>query len=260
MTQGSQFSAPPHSSDQGKADVAKQHSHELAEHAQHEATGVAQDAKEEGRHLADTAKQEASQVADTAATQARKLMDQATSELNEHAGSQQQRLAGSIRTLADELGAMVRSSDQSGTATDLADQAAGKASQLADWLESHGPGDVVTEVRRFAARRPGAFLALAAGAGLLAGRLTRGLTADDSSSSAADQDFAGRGSLPAAKPGPTHPVGAVSRGQDYREQVVPGDAFDESLALGQDYPGTRDVGSGQAGATDRLPLDERGAR
>jgi hypothetical protein len=38
---------------------------------------------------------------------------------------------------------------------------------------------VLDEVRAFARRRPGAYLAIAAGAGLLTGRLARGLAASD---------------------------------------------------------------------------------
>ena len=37
------------------------------------------------------------------------------------------------------------------------------------------PGQVVDEMQSFARRRPAVFLVLAAGAGLVAGRLTRGL-------------------------------------------------------------------------------------
>lgn len=179
MTQGSQFQQPYGAADQSKADVAKTQGQQVAEHAKDEAASVGQDAKREGQHVAETVKSEASQLADTAGTHAKRLMDQAKTELGGHAGQQQQRLAGSIRGLADELQTMVRSNDQSGPANDLAAQAAGKANEMAQWLENREPGDLLDDVRRFAARKPGLFLALAAGAGLLAGRLTRGLTADD---------------------------------------------------------------------------------
>ncbi|TLM80215.1 hypothetical protein FDW83_19020, partial [Pseudarthrobacter sp. NamE2] len=58
---------------------------------------------------------------------------------------------------------------------------------VASWLENKQPGDLLNEVQRFARNRPGTFLLLAAGAGVLAGRLTRGLTAGatESQSSAA---------------------------------------------------------------------------
>jgi hypothetical protein len=71
-------------------------------------------------------------------------------------------------------------------ATDLARQAADKARQAAGWLGDRDPGSLLDEVRSFARKKPGTYLALALGAGVLAGRLTRGLTAptDDTTSSA----------------------------------------------------------------------------
>jgi len=56
---------------------------------------------------------------------------------------------------------------------------------------------VLEDVKSFARRRPGAFLALAAGAGLIAGRLTRGLAAASS-----DEDTQPPA---AALPGPAAP-------------------------------------------------------
>jgi hypothetical protein len=81
---------------------------------------------------------------------------------------------------------------QHGTASELARQGATKAHDVASWLEGREPGDVVEELKRFARQRPGTFLALAAVAGLVAGRLTRGVkdaaSGDDSSSSAPKLD------------------------------------------------------------------------
>ena len=72
---------------------------------------------------------------------------------------------------------MAQNSEQQGPATDLVKQAAERTSTVASWLEDREPGHVVDEVTRFARQRPGAFLAIAAGAGLLVGRLGRGLKA-----------------------------------------------------------------------------------
>ena len=67
--------------------------------------------------------------------------------------------------------------------TTLADQAADRVQSVAGWLEQRQPGEVLDEVRDFARRRPGTFLAAAAVVGLIGGRLTRGLTASSSTSS-----------------------------------------------------------------------------
>ena len=72
---------------------------------------------------------------------------------------------------------MARNSEQDGVATDLARQAADKARTAAGWLADRDPGSLLDEVRSFARRKPGTYLAIALGAGVLAGRLTRGLTA-----------------------------------------------------------------------------------
>ena len=71
-------------------------------------------------------------------------------------------------------------------ATDLAQQAGERTNAVASWLEEREPGHVVDEITRFARQRPGAFLAAAAGAGFLVGRLGRGLKAatDESDDSA----------------------------------------------------------------------------
>ena len=66
-------------------------------------------------------------------------------------------------------------SGQGGMAADVAQQAASRVRDAGQWLETREPGQVVNEVQSFARRRPAVFLALAAGAGLVAGRLTRGL-------------------------------------------------------------------------------------
>lgn len=144
--------------------------------AAEEARGVAGDAAAAGQQTADTAKDQAAQVADEAKVQARQVYDQAKQEFGEQMGSQHQRAASGLSALADELSSMVRGSDEQGMVTDLAQQASDRAREAARWLESRQPGDVLEEVKSFARRRPGTFLAAAAVVGLVGGRLTRGLT------------------------------------------------------------------------------------
>jgi len=63
---------------------------------------------------------------------------------------------------------------------ELARQASDRARQAASWLEARQPGDLIEELNRFGRRRPGMFLAGAAIAGVVAGRLTRGIAAASS--------------------------------------------------------------------------------
>jgi hypothetical protein len=160
---------------QGKAGAAKE-----------QAAAVGQGAAQAGQQVASTAKDEAQKVVAETGNQAKDLLHQARSELSEHAGTQQQRLAAGLRSLGDELESMANHSEESGTATNLAKQAASRSRAAAAWLESREPSHVMRDVQDFARQRPGMFFALAAGAGVVAGRLGRGIKdagSDDASSS-----------------------------------------------------------------------------
>ena len=148
-----------------KADAAKQ-----------QAGDIAQQAKGSAAQVADTAKTEAAGVASEVKTSAKDLLGQARSDLTEQAGAQQQKVAEGLRSVADELQTMARSG-QSGVAADLVGEAANRASSVATWLDGRDPGSLLEEVKGFARQRPVAFLAIAAGAGFLAGRLNKGLSA-----------------------------------------------------------------------------------
>ena len=135
------------------------------------AQAKAQQVAEQGKRVADVAKEEVGTVASAAGQQVRSLADQARSEVSGQLGSQQLRLAETVRTLGGDLESMAGAQEEPGMAADLARQAAGRVQDLAGWLENSEPGDVLEEVKRFARRKPGAFLAIAAGVGLLAGLL-----------------------------------------------------------------------------------------
>ena len=170
-----QGSADQGSADQGKAGAAKE-----------QAAAVGQSAADAGQQVASVAKDQAQNVVAEAGSQAKDLLTQARSELTQQAGAQQQRLAEGLRALGDELEAMTHHSEQSGMATDLAKQAATRSHDAASWLDSREPGHLLEELQSFARARPGAFLALAAGAGLVAGRLGRGVKDAGSDDTAGD--------------------------------------------------------------------------
>lgn len=154
--------------------------------AKEQAAAVTGTAAQAGQQVADVVKSEAGNVAQQANHEARNLLGQTREELSSQAGSQQQRAAGGLRSLHSELQDMASKSETDGPAAQLVRQVADRAGSAASWLENRDPGQIVTEVQRFARQRPGAFLAVAAVAGLLAGRLTRGLTADSSSGGSSD--------------------------------------------------------------------------
>jgi len=135
--------------------------------------------------VAQSAAGHAKEVAGEAQSQARNLVGEARDQLRSHAGDQQRSAVSNLRALGDELRSMAGGSEQNGMATDLVGQAADRSLGVADWLDDRQPGDLLEELRRFARRRPGAFLAGALVAGVVAGRLTRGAVAahtDDGSS------------------------------------------------------------------------------
>lgn len=149
--------------------------------AKDQAAQVKDTAVEAGKNVAATTKQEAANVVAEAQDQAKSMLHTVTSEVKEQAGTQQQRVAGSLHSLAKELGGMASSSSESGPLTDLAHQASRKGGEIANWLEHREPSDVLEEVKRFARRRPVTFLLLCGAAGVLAGRVTRGAIASNTS-------------------------------------------------------------------------------
>jgi hypothetical protein len=155
--------------------------------AKQQAADVGRTTADAGRHVADTAAEQAGQVAQEAKRQARDLIGEVRGQAMEQARTGQQNTADSIRSLSGELREMADNGERHGTASELAAQAADRLGSVADWIGAREPGDLVDEVRRFARRRPGAFLLGAAVAGVLAGRLTRG-TVDAQRDTGSDGD------------------------------------------------------------------------
>jgi hypothetical protein len=149
-----------------------------------------------GKHVADVAREQASGVAAEAGRQGRDLLQQAQGQMEEQAARGQRGVAERLLSLSDELRSMGDNSGQGGVAADVVQHAAARVGDAGQWLDAREPGQVVHEVQSFARRRPTAFLLLAAGAGLVVGRLTRGLkdaTADNSPARAAPAPVRGPG-------------------------------------------------------------------
>lgn len=184
-TSGETYDAPPtfvapEADDTGdsKSDAAKEQAGQMKDSA-----------AQSGQKVAGTAKEQAGEVASEAGTQAKQLIQTGLSEAGSQVSAQQQRLAGGVQSLADELDSIASKSEKSGPITDLAQQASSKGSELARKLENSDPSDLLEDVKAFARRRPVAFLGIAALAGLVVGRLTRGLAADAKSSSEGTGDY-----------------------------------------------------------------------
>ena len=211
--------------------------------AKEEASNVASTATQGGQQVAGTAVEQGRRVADEAAAQARTVLEDARQQVTEQAGSQQQKAASTLRTLGEDLSGMADNSE-SGMASQLVRQVSDQAQQVAGWLENREPADVLDDVRSFARRRPGTFLMVAAAAGLVAGRLTRGAVDDrrDTSSSSgmgSDMDYAGTSGVVATDPYPfePEPVPAPVTGLAEDAPVVPvvPPENDRDVTLGADY-------------------------
>lgn len=149
----------------GKADAAKQEAQRVAGEAKDAAGQVAGAAKDEVKHLAGEAKD-----------QAKGLLGQAKSALDGQTRAQHERAAGGIRTLADDMDRVARGEQpENDLVTNAVQQLSSTVGQAASWLEQREPKDLLEEAQRFARRNPVTFLAIAAGLGLVAGRVTRGL-------------------------------------------------------------------------------------
>ncbi|WP_247827519.1 hypothetical protein [Arthrobacter antioxidans] len=152
--------------------------------AKDQAKKVGQDGKEAAKNVAGTAAADAKDVAGTAATeaknvaaevgsQAKDLLGTVTSEVKSQAGTQQQKITEGIRGVSDELRSMADKSDNQ-FVSGLVEQASQRTGSAASWLENRDASDILEDVKAFARRKPGTFLAIAAGTGLVVGRLTRG--------------------------------------------------------------------------------------
>jgi hypothetical protein len=213
--------------------------------AKDEAVDVGNSAREAGSHVAQSATDQAKQVVSETGRQARDLLGEAKGQVREQASTQQHQAAQQLRAVAGELSEMAVKGGQSGLATQVAQEAAERVRGVASWLDQREPGDLLDGVRDFARRHPGTFLVGAAVAGVVAGRLTRGLT------SAAGPDGQPRPQpYAASEPQPY----TVSEPQPRTVSELPlGDAAPAMSDPVPPLPGDRVPGAAVGGAAGRQP-------
>lgn len=145
--------------------------------AKDQAGRVGQTAAQAGGEVAQTTKEQAGNVVGEVKQQARDLLGEARGQARYQAGSQKGKAVSTLHGLGDELEQMAGSAG--GIGAEVARQASERTRDLARYLDQHEPADLLDQVRTYARRRPVAFLAGAAIAGVVAGRLTRGLASKD---------------------------------------------------------------------------------
>lgn len=202
------------------------------------ATSTTDRVRDAGTHVAGTAADEAGNVKQEVKHQVRNLAGEVRSQLSSQVSTQQERAAGGIRSVSDELRSMADSSSSQGVASTLVSQAASRAGDVAGWLEGRDPSALLADVKSFARRRPGVFIAIAAGTGIVIGRLARSLAAGNDSTSSTGT------STPAVTPAYTPAANGYAQGSTsgYTEGVTPG--YAESATPGYTQGGTPGYTSG----------------
>jgi hypothetical protein len=180
------------------------------------------------RDVASTAREEAGAVVDETRKQAARVTDEVRQQLAEQAERQRGQAVSLLRTAGDELGSL-SNGDQSALTQQLVRLSSERLRGAATYLEDHGPEELLTEVRHFARRRPGAFLLMAGVAGVVAGRVFRGTTAARSDGGGTTAPAPSMPATPAlgSAPAPAAP------------------AVDDTLVYSTTTPGSADLAEGQ---------------
>ncbi len=209
---------------------------------QHAASGTIDALGSAASDTASAAKEQTREVAGEVKAQARSLASDAKNRMGAEAKGQNDRLADGLRHFADELDDMLGGRDDS-PARSVVSQVSQGGRRVADYLAEHGPDGVLREVQDFARRRPGTFLAVAAAAGFVAGRLGKGVLG------------AGTADAPGTASGPQQPAPAVgSHAQPASVGYAPpaGDGYIQPATAGYAEPVTdgyvQPVADGYAGS------------
>jgi|SRR5215213_5204984 len=138
-----------------------------------EAAGtVTNEMTERASELKDTAAEHAGAVASEAKDQARNVMDQTRSEVGRQLDEQGRRMGEAVRQASQQLQSMAGSSEP-GMVTDITRQLGDGLANVARTVEQDGVQGIADDLRSFARRQPGLFLAGAGIAGFLVARLLR---------------------------------------------------------------------------------------
>jgi len=157
---------------------------QVASTAQQQAGAVAGTAKEQAASVASTATTAASEVTGTAkeqvgsvvgetVAQAKDLTSTVKEQASQQVKSQTEFASQALRDLSKQLS----EGDTSGVVGTVLTEVGNRVQGLADALEQKGPQGLLEDARTFARRSPGTFLLGAALAGLVTGRLVKGMGA-----------------------------------------------------------------------------------
>ena len=127
---------------------------------------------EQVKNTASVAQDEAKHVASDVRDQARGLLTETRTQVEDQSRTQRDRLVETIRTFSDDLDGMAE--QRSGMASDAAREVASRVRSFGQQLDGREPTELLDDLRSFARRRPGMFLAGSVIAGVVVGRFLRG--------------------------------------------------------------------------------------
>jgi hypothetical protein len=171
----------------------------VAGSAAEEARSVAGTATEQAKHVAEEAGDQVRQFAQEARHQIRSLGEQGKDQLRSQAQAQAQRASDNLRMLSKQARALAEGrADEAGPLTDYIQDMSARLSAWADRLDSGGFQSVISDIQRFARRRPGTFIGLCAVAGFAVSRVGKSITSEAE----------GNGQLPLTTAPSTHRLGS----------------------------------------------------
>jgi uncharacterized protein YjbJ (UPF0337 family) len=141
--------------------------------AKEQASATAGQAREAAGEVAGTALDQAKTVAGEARRQAGSAVGDLRGRVTEEVEGQTRRAAGTVHQWADDLAELARNTPDDSPARNLVSKAADGGHRAADYLDRHGVEGMTEDLKGFARRRPGAFLAGAALAGFAVGRMAK---------------------------------------------------------------------------------------
>ena len=179
---------------------------------------------DQAKHAASVASDEAKQVAADVRDQARGLLDETKNQVQDQSRTQRDRLVDTLRTFGDDLEGMAQ--DRDGLASGAAREVAQRVRTISERLDGREPTELLDDLRSFARRRPGMFLAGALVSGVVVGRLLRGgRDAARADTVGADDDIA------TTQPRPVVPASPAVTSQPLDQAVDP--ATDPATELGR---------------------------
>ena len=187
---------------------------------------------DQAKHAASVASDEAKQVASDVRDQARGLLDETKNQVQDQSRTQRDRLVETLRTFGDDLDGMAQ--DGNGLASGAAREVAQRVRAISERLDGRDPSELLDDLRSFARRRPGMFLAGALVSGVVVGRLLRGgRDAARADTVGADDDIARTQPRPVVPASPAVTSQPLDRAVDPATDPATDPASDPATELGR---------------------------